>query len=311
MSKRYRRTTLQAQHSVFREVTFLVLAAVLAGVAIYSAYEPDSALGLVDPVYAQTPTLITKSDTAIVSGTQALDLQVPRAALSNDPQVEATWFDPTNPPTVLNAQVRNSRIGGQVLITWERPEGVDSVTVTRTIAGKKAVVLVEETTNESFVDTELTDGEQVTYSISSHITFEGNVYTSAQPVEVKSIVSDTIAPTPPTQVTVMHMDGEKVFSNTQGLIVTWVNSTDTDIEEVHVYRSTSYGNRGQLLKVLAPTVTEYTDETVLAHETYYYTVVAVDGSGNESSFDYDIPAVGNSTPFEPIGVAENTDDSAE
>lgn len=285
-----------------RDVTLLVLAATLAGISIYSAYEPESALGLVDrAVYAQTPVFITRVQTAVLEEEQVLQLDVPRASLVSGGQVAGTWFDPSNPPAVEEVEAYNTRIGGEVLLTWEKPAGVDAVTVQRTIAGgEKDELLLEEVVEETFLDTELPDGSEVTYEFFPVVYFEGKTYTTKQGVFAKTYVLDTIPPAAPTEVSVTNRESDSAFTIEQGLLVTWVNSTDTDVAEVHLYRSTQWGDRGELIEELEPTITEYTDKKTEAHETYYYTVVAVDKSGNESTQNFDLPPVGNAKPFEPF-----------
>lgn len=64
------------------------------------------------------------------------------------------------------------------------------------------------------------------------------------------------------------------------LFLFWVNPPDTDFTKVRIYRSTVAGAPGIL--VASPTVAPYADAGLTEGVTYWYTIRAVDASGNES-----------------------------
>lgn len=86
--------------------------------------------------------------------------------------------------------------------------------------------------------------------------------------------SDLTPPAAPTSVVVTADSGKNHL--------TWVNPTDSDFASVTIYRSTTLGTLGDKLVGGIPT-TSYDDTKDLVKETtYFYTVKAVDKSGNES-----------------------------
>lgn len=323
MSGRQRRTTLP-KNTKFNEVLILVLAAVLAGISIYSAYEPESALGLVDrAVFAQTPVFITPVHTAVFEDEQFLDLDIPLAPVAGGEQVGGNWFDPSNPPAVLDARAINTRIGEEVLLTWDRPEGVDAVTVTRNFKGASSrteQTILEKSDVLTYVDTSLQNDEEYEYKFYSVVYFENNTYVADEAAIAYTSALDEIAPAAPTNVIVTNAEYDTQYTTKQGLLITWENPADEDLQQINLYRSDSWGSRGKLIETFridvdttAEMVDEYLDKTVDAHETYYYTVVAVDVAGNESTLDFDLPPVGNNKPFEPFDTPaeEGAEESAE
>ena len=86
--------------------------------------------------------------------------------------------------------------------------------------------------------------------------------------------SDIIPPSAPTNLTVI-LDGVSV-------VLDWNDNTEYDLGGYYVWRSTSYESGYILLDTIDSTVSEYTDITAAAGETYYYAVTAFDLSLNES-----------------------------
>lgn len=88
----------------------------------------------------------------------------------------------------------------------------------------------------------------------------------------------------PTNITVLHP--------TQGgqLVLNWVNPpASSGYDHIRIYRSTVAGQIGTLLVdnvqtgVVPPAVSSYTDSNLAPLTTYYYTVHAVNGLGNETT----------------------------
>jgi len=74
-----------------------------------------------------------------------------------------------------------------------------------------------------------------------------------------------------------------------GVDVSWTASTST-VAGYNVYRSSQSGGPYQILNATLQSLT-FTDSTVQSGTTYYYVVTAVDGSGVESVFSNEAPAV--------------------
>ena len=86
--------------------------------------------------------------------------------------------------------------------------------------------------------------------------------------------SDTSPPSSPTSITATAGDTTASLA--------WVNPTESDFATITIYRSTILGTLGDAVKT-GETGTTATDTRLTNGTTYYYTVKAVDRSGNASS----------------------------
>jgi fibronectin type 3 domain-containing protein len=82
-------------------------------------------------------------------------------------------------------------------------------------------------------------------------------------------------PVPPTGITVVPGIG-RVF-------LTWNENQERDLAGYHVYRSVKAGGKQARLTGKPLDRTTFSDETVKQGATYYYSITAVDKSGNESA----------------------------
>ena len=91
--------------------------------------------------------------------------------------------------------------------------------------------------------------------------------------------SDSTAPSAPTGLAQVSGDGTSV-------VLDWNDNSEADLMEYEIYRSTSSGvtaiNANQV-NTSQVAVSNFTDSTTTAWTSYYYTVTAVDDSGNEST----------------------------
>jgi len=85
--------------------------------------------------------------------------------------------------------------------------------------------------------------------------------------------ADTTPPANPSGVSATAGAGKVTLS--------WTNPTDTDLDHVNIYRSTTEGTRGD--KEVSSAQESYEDTGLTAGTVYYYTLTAVDAVGNESS----------------------------
>lgn len=104
-------------------------------------------------------------------------------------------------------------------------------------------------------------------------------------------IEDTIAPPPPEDVQVFVTESAYVR-------VTWRPSAAEVPSHYEIYRSREQGLLGDPIVVgYGSDKTSYEDTTVTPGLSYYYTVAAVDASGNKSTALTADPTVGNQFPF--------------
>ncbi|MFA5927189.1 MAG: fibronectin type III domain-containing protein [Patescibacteria group bacterium] len=88
--------------------------------------------------------------------------------------------------------------------------------------------------------------------------------------------TDTNAPSAPTNIAVSAGDKKATIS--------WTNSTDSDLTGVKIYRSTTEGSLGSLVKTVdSKTTTSYEDTSLTNGTKYYYTARSYDTAGNIST----------------------------
>lgn len=296
----------------FKEVLLLLLVGLVAGLSMYVARDNHSALGLLParPALAEQLPVITSFRSAALISEPFLELDI-RESAHAEQQVSGTVFDPTNPPPVEQFSVLNTRVGGEVALFWTLPEGVEEVSIYRTtisnpddvslerrdVGNEKSVA--EGVTDQWYREAGLTDGVVYQYRVVSLSTYEDTVYESAVGSVDAIIPSDEVAPQAPANVTVRTstIDGEAALE------VLWTHPDNVDFDQVRVYRSAVYNDRGEEVAVVQANQTAaYLDEDVAPNETYYYTVVAYDVAGNASSTDFQAVAPGNANPFEPFTI---------
>ncbi|MFB6280296.1 MAG: FG-GAP-like repeat-containing protein [Salinibacter sp.] len=115
---------------------------------------------------------------------------------------------------------------------------------------------------------------------------------------------DAIVPTPPTGLT--------TSAGYQQVHLTWNESAESDLAGYHLYRSTSsFTDTTDATRVDTDLLsdTTYTDTGLTNGTTYYYRVVAVDASYNQSGISNEASATPTTTPSSPpsLSAAASTD----
>lgn len=345
------RRRLQRQHPLMtiKELLLVALVAILAGLSIYISQDNHTSFGLLSQVaYADVIPVITSFRTGVLTDERLLDLQI-RSPYKSYDQVEGFVQNPSDPPPLESFTALNTRVGGEIGLYWTLPDTtlLDNVAVNvyRKLADEsdlKEQLVVERSTETAFVDGTVKNGSVYMYRAVTVAKDEKKQkdYESKESLIVTVVPSDQIPPQAPTEVTVLPVVGSTDGQN--GLMVEWTNPTDEDFDHSEIYRSTVFGDRGDLLvriertenttfvdpsvkpgdrkeytvltfvseeatpsitTVDAADSTHYLDQSVLPNVHYYYTIVAYDDAGNSSSDDFQVPAAGNDSPFEPLTSA--------
>ncbi len=285
----------------FREVVLIILVGTLGAVAIYTSRDNNTAFGLLNqPVYADfVPVEITFRDDTLLS-TSFLELDLP-TTIDSATQVRAQLFDVTNPPEVQSFSALNTRVGGEVLLYWELPEGVSAVNIYR-LAGEGTTEeqIAKQWSDTVFVDDALSQDTLYTYRITATVTdaTTGIAYESQASQTASVLPEDRIPPLSPNEISISSVS----VNGKAALRILWTYPSDDDIAAVRIFRSTYFGTRGEQIAQVEYPKAEYFDTTAPANTTVYYTLVAVDEAGNASSADFQSPLPGNASPFTPFGL---------
>jgi fibronectin type 3 domain-containing protein len=142
-----------------------------------------------------------------------------------------------------------------------------------------AALLATSETN-SYHDTSMVFDHTYVYIVRSVIQVEGSELESSDSQPVTVTPRDTFPPTAPQGLVAAVLPG--ATPGTVLVDLSWSINLETDLAGYRVYRSEQEGTRGQLVTPdLLPTPA-VRDKSVEPGHRYWYTVTAVDRSGNES-----------------------------
>ncbi|HLD21993.1 MAG TPA: hypothetical protein VJB65_03770 [Patescibacteria group bacterium] len=284
---------------IAKEMIVLFLVAALAGLIIVTATD-KSALGILNETQQKQamPSIPTLSSN-ILEQKGLLQLDVDRYQRTRPTQTMATFTRQNTPPQVEKLDVFDDHSGEKLVLYWTLPLGVQYVSIyKRTAKETEEKLIVDKTTAQMFIDTNVQDGTTYEYrAVSVIIGKDKKEYTASVTPTVTITPHDTLAPQHPMNVVVTIIDTEEK----SGLHIQWDAVLDEDVDHYTLFRSEQFGTRGTAVATVPATEKrEYLDSTVQPNDTYYYTVVAYDVVGNGSSDNFSLPTPGNSNPFSPI-----------
>lgn len=188
-------------------------------------------------------------------------------------------------------EVYNPKVGKKLIIYWKNPDLENKIRIYRSEkADSIGTVIADNISDETnYQDTNLINGKIYYYTVK---TMDANGNQSENVFQKSGIPTDIFPPASPTGVAVRDLrTGDKIE-------ISWVNPPDNDFDYVRIYRSEEEGKLGELILDERQNETKYIDEQVGEGITYYYTLTAVDETGNESEKTL-LPSDGNQNPFEP------------
>lgn len=220
----------------------------------------------------------------------------PHGILNYNQQVRAVATDKNTPMAPAAIEIIDTKTGGTLLIFWQEPKGADyqSVSIYRSeIGGQLGVKIAEKlSTSGNYKDTGLKDNQKYYFTIKSVNTIAGEDKLSTNTNYYEGMPTDKMPPAAPTNFQVVNTG---VGSQ---LELSWQNPADEDLAYINIYRSEKIGTLDtDNQPVQVRDAEEYLDQEVQNNVVYYYTITAVDASGNESSKDLLLSSGGNSNPF--------------
>jgi len=141
-------------------------------------------------------------------------------------------------------------------------------------------------TGAGFIASGVTAGQVVTSGNTATLTVTFTP-TSGSTVTGNVVVASTASNTPIN----IALTGTGVAQVQHSVALSWTASTSNTVVGYKVYRGTQSGGPYTLITNTPVTGTTFTDTTVVAGQTYFYVVTAVDGGGNESVNSNEVSAV--------------------
>lgn len=190
-------------------------------------------------------------------------------AAGDSTAVVAVVTTPAFPPaTPTNLQAAGG--SGSISLIWDGVAGATSYTLRRgTSPDGPFSVYKSGLTVTSHVDTAVTVGTPYYYTVSAL-----NTGGESAPSAVATAAAQPLPPAAPSNVKAKRNSAKKST-------VTWTQSAGPNLAKYRIYRSTAQSGPWSLLAEINPT-TKYADTTLVKKTAYYYTVTAVNGTGQES-----------------------------
>jgi fibronectin type 3 domain-containing protein len=251
-------------------------------------YRQVAEIGLVNPAPAQVQDgIVTWNDTGLqygkvyvyrvraysvkggasgysdeVRAAPLLSLAAPKnpKAVGGDGSVMLTW----DPVTTRSDGSVHQGFVGYLMYRGTEPGKYDDLPLTK-----------ESVTGSQYQDATAVNGKQYYYRVRAVDSPVRPWQESPDSAEVQARPRDTTPPASPTGITVVPGIG-RVF-------LTWNENKEGDLDGYHVYRSMKAGGERKRLTDKPVNHTTFSDETVKQGATYYYSIPAVDKSGNESA----------------------------
>ncbi len=265
------------------------------------AQHPDSLAVYMVRTRASTKKESADSNSAVLRIYPAPDPIVDLQATGTSSGVQLNWTPPQTTPVGSAPPIFAYRIYRAVSPPNAAPSDMAAVRKSGTPPQPNAVNIppvlpltkIAETESPTYLDTQAQFGDAYVYSVRSVVRYSGETLESADSNLVALVVRDTLPPSPPQGLIV-------VFVPTQGDVaahfdLSWAISSETDVAGYNVYRSEQVGVLGTRLNTELLPTPAFRDMNVQSGQRYFYSVTAVDRSGNESPAG---PAVPSATQAE-------------
>jgi hypothetical protein len=284
---------LVQKKSKTRQIVLVVVFVIIMAVAIYiftrgPGVTDDPSFFTNEPqTVSQTP--IQEFDASIFGEEEITQLR----DRSSEPYADQYQGSPSDKDVVLppkNMYVYNPQVGRKLIIYWENPDENNSIRIYRSeVQDDLGDVLANKIVGETnYQDANLTDGNIYYYTVRA---VGQNDNESENTTQISGIPTDIFPPESPTGVAIKDLlTGDEVE-------ISWTIPTDSDFDYVRIYRSDEEGELGALILDKEVSESKYVDDSLEAGITYYYTLTAVDETGNESEKVL-LPPGGNESPFE-------------
>jgi hypothetical protein len=160
---------------------------------------------------------------------------------------------------------------GATALDWsDNPEAdLAAYEILRSTSANGTYTKVATVTTSAWSDTSVSNGTTYHYKVSA---VDSYGYASDPAGPVSATPADTTPPAAPAGLSATAAD--------RAVVLDWTNNAEADLAGYRVFRSTSSGSGFSL--VASPAASAFTDSGLSNGTTYFYTVAAVDASGNTS-----------------------------
>ena len=186
-------------------------------------------------------------------------------------------------------------IGGYQIYRGELAPGAAA---TGDLKLKSPLLKIGESQSASYQDTQFVFGQSYVYSVRSVAQYPGEALESADSNLAVITPRDVFPPAKPQGLLVVLIPAQAAIP--AYLELSWAINPETDVVGYNVYRTDQAGTQGTRSNAELLSTPAFRDMNVQPGHRYFYTVTAVDRSGNESPFSEvvsgGVPAESQATP---------------
>jgi hypothetical protein len=212
--------------------------------------------------------------------------------------VRLTWTAPEQTPGGPAPPVRIYRIYRAEIapaVSARKPSsatGTPPFSVEGKQKGAARLTKIGESQSATFEDSTAESGATYEYSVRSVVEYSGTEAESSGSNLATITMRDVFPPAAPTGLLAVFVPREQAAPAHVDL--SWSVNLETDVAGYNVYRSEQEGTRGRRLNPELLPTPAFSDMSTVAGQRYFYTVTAVDRTGNESepsaAFSSEVPA---------------------
>ncbi len=216
--------------------------------------------------------------------------------------IQLTWTPPTKtlagpaPPT---ASYRIFRAESQPTASTQPPSAPSTAAQTTQAAPGAPLIKIAETQSPNYLDVPIQFGNTYAYSVRAVVLLEGHELESADSNRITIVARGTFPPAAPQGLLVVFVPAQA--AEPAHLELSWAISSETDLAGYNVYRSEQAGGvQGTRLNTELLPTPAFQDMNAVPGRAHFYSVTAVDRSGNESpastAVSGTVPAESQPTP---------------
>jgi hypothetical protein len=204
--------------------------------------------------------------------------------------VQLSWTAPQKTPIGPAPPIKDYRLyraairsaGAKEQAGAVRPESSNAAATTGFPPQVKPQLMkFAETDTPSYEDSQVEYDKTYIYAVRSVVDYSGAELESGDSNLATITVRDVIPPSTPQGIVVVFVPSEG--HTPAHLELSWSINPETDVAGYNVYRTEEQGTLGARVNAELLPAPTYSDKSVIAGHRYFYSVTAVDRSGNESA----------------------------
>jgi hypothetical protein len=237
----------------------------------------------VDVAIVPAPHPITDLQAQVVQSAITLSWSAPQSTLTGgSPVITGYRIYRANAATPTNASAASAANSvGETTPAAQAASMGNSATPAVVPAATSSLTEIGDSTTTAYKDADAQRNKSYVYSVRSTIDASGKPLESDDSNLVEITLNDAFPPSAPTGLTIAALPAQEQLG--AHIDISWAINPETDLVGYNVYRSEQAGVPGTRQNPGVLPTPAFRDMNALPGRTYFYTVTAVDRTGNESA----------------------------